>query len=221
MFIRGIHFNLGVLYKILDNLSFGFSINYKLPILQNYSASILQSAAFINSNGVPLGTVQEYKLDQYNNKYTSFSKKSFIDQLPIHMRYGVAWNPFEFMLLSFDVIYYTGIHSDFDSYSLKPIVNYSFGSETKIIKNLAFRFGLFTNNWAGAKTEPEEIINSDYRGVTAGFALDYNKSIFSIAGMYQKSFNAAYSTTAFASQGKYPSVDCYSYSFLIGITSYL
>ncbi|KAB8040967.1 hypothetical protein GCL60_03265 [Silvanigrella paludirubra] len=125
------------------------------------------------------------------------------------------------ILLSFDLIYYTGIHSDLDFLGLKQIVNYSFGSQLKIIENLTFRFGLFTNNWAGAKTEPEEIINSDYRGVTAGLAIDYNKSTFSFAAIYQKSFNASYSTTAFASQGKYPSVDCYSYSFLIGMTSYL
>ncbi|MBX9837572.1 MAG: hypothetical protein K2X69_04560 [Silvanigrellaceae bacterium] len=221
MFIRGIHFNIGALYKLLNNLSFGFSMNYKLPILQNYTASALESASVVNSNGVSLGTVQEYNFDQYNNKYTSFSKNSFVDQLPIQMRYGIAWRPFDITLLSFDVIYYTGIHSDIDYYNLKPILNYSFGSETKIIENLAFRFGLFTNNWAGAKTEPEEIINSDYKGITGGLALDYNKSIFSIAAVYQKSFNASYSTYAYASQGKYPSVDCYSYSLLLGITSYL
>ena len=142
--------------------------------------------------------------------------------MPIRFSLGLAYDITEYLLSSFDISYYTGMHSSVDKLSLKPIFNYALGFEFNIQDKYAIRLGIFTNNWASSSSASEQIINADFLGLSTGFAYtSENKTTYSLTMVYQKTYSAQYFNTNLAAQGTYPSVSWYSLAFLAGISSSL
>ena len=213
--IRGLNINLGTLYKIMDKFSFGFDIDFKLPLLQNYSNNYNESYVIVDSNGVPLNG--EFNNQQYTNQLSSNASNSFIKILPTKFSLGLAYHFTNNFLVSSDFNYYTGMHSDVDQFSLKAIYNYALGSEVKFIDNLAFRFGYFTNNWSDSSETNNIIINSNFIGYSVGIAyIKDNKYSYSITTIYQQAKNAEFNM-----EGYKGSASLNSTTVLLGLSSAL
>ena len=56
-YIRGVDLCLGTIYKIFEKISTGFSVNFKFPILQNYTEHSNLSNILLDSNGVPYTSI--------------------------------------------------------------------------------------------------------------------------------------------------------------------
>lgn len=218
--------SLGTLYKIIPELSIGFTLIYKIPIYQYFSSSSLDSAIVVDSNFIPVeGTVT---LDdgtiftQHVNTYSSYRSSSIFNKLPTQFRFGVAWNPNAYQTLSSDIVYYSGIQTSVPSYNLKPIFNLSFGSETIFFEQLKLRLGIFTNNWAGNATESEHVINSDFLGFSTGLAYSKNqKTSYGLTVVYQQTFKALYVPDTSISKSNYPNVDWSTLILSLGMSSEL
>ncbi|WGL60493.1 hypothetical protein QEJ31_02610 [Pigmentibacter sp. JX0631] len=220
-YIRGINFNLGILYKITDNLSTGFGANFKFPIMQNFSGQYINSLYVLNSDGTPYtGPINLTNL--YSNQISTDTNNTIVKIMPIRFTLGIAYNATKNILFSFDSSYITGMHSSVDKLSLKPIFNYALGNEFKILDQFAIRLGLFTNNFAGSSSSSEQIINADFLGLSTGLAYtNENKTTYSLTTVYQKTSSAQYYNSDLAAQGTYPSVSWYSLAILAGISSSL
>lgn len=225
-FVRGISLNFGVLYKIVESFSIGLSMNYKYPIVKEAYEHSVNSFLITDANSAPLGPGFFY-LDgtpvvQYGFLENSDDYKRFIKSMPFEIRFGLAWQIFNVSIIDLDLDYHTGLHSDIDYFSVKPVLNVSLGSDTNIYDNLFFRMGFFTNKYGGTDVSSEGIIDSDFYGVSSGVAYKNDKnSIFSLTTVYQKTFNAKYTDTIIDSKANYPSADLSSLSVMLGISSNL
>ena len=142
--------------------------------------------------------------------------------MPFEIRFGLAWQIFNVSIIDLDIDYHTGVHSDIDYFSVKPVLNVSLGSDTNIYNNIFFRMGFFTNKYGGTDVSSEGIIDSDFYGVSSGVAYKNDKnSIFSLTTVYQRTFNAKYTDTIIDSKANYPSADLSSLTVMLGISSNL
>jgi hypothetical protein len=222
--LKGIHLDFGALYKITKELSLGLSVVYNIPVWQKLTSSSLDSAIVVDANFKPVqgsvtltdGTI----FTQHVNNYTSNSYNTPFPTLPIQSRIGLAWQPVDFQLLSFDVSYYSGISSAVSNYNLNPIFNYALGSETKFFDVINFRLGAFTNNWAGSSNQQEQVINSNFIGLSSGIAYQRDKKTsYGLTFIYQQTYNALYVPNTSISKSNYPGVDWSTYIVSLGMSS--
>ncbi|KAB8040966.1 hypothetical protein GCL60_03260 [Silvanigrella paludirubra] len=225
--IRGVSLNFGVLYKLIESFSIGLSLNYKYPIIKEALGHSTSSFVITDANSSPLGpgfinSDDGSPVYQYGFLENSINNKSFLKKMPFEIRFGMAWQILNVSLLGLDLDYHTGVHSDIDYFSVKPILNVSLGSDTNIYDNIFLRMGFFTNKYAGTDVSSEGIIDSDFYGVTSGVAYKNDKnSIFSLTAVYQKTFNAKYTINIIDSKSNYPSADLSSLIVMLGISSNL
>lgn len=186
--IHGININLGSLIKISPNIALGLAVNFKIPFYQYYSQFIRSSLISVDSNGVPR---KDVPFNQYTDAISTLESKSFIKLLPTKFSLGLSYFFTSSWLISSDIVYFTGQHSEIQELSHKAIYNYAIGSELSLFDNLKIRVGHFTNNWAEEDLNENSYKNFDLLGFSTGLSYtNENNKSFSLTGVYQFSQSA-------------------------------
>jgi len=128
---------IGLMWSPNDSLSFGLSIRktYITSSSTRFQATCSSNAAQTSSQCTPTGGSPK------DPTITNSSKKR---DLPLNVRFGVAYFQSAKLLYSADISYFESVDSD--TFEAEEVINYALGVEYYFSPLWAIRGGLYTNN---------------------------------------------------------------------------
>lgn len=117
--------------------------------------------------------------------------KKPLGDLPMQARLGFAWFATQKFLVAYDATYTAAVtNASIDFFQRDAVLNHALGMEYYITGSLPLRFGLFTNNAASPKMNPDkyprgQMDHVDYLGSSLFLAWVQTNSQVALGGVYQ------------------------------------
>jgi len=186
-----------------------FSVGCSVSLGQIFSHKrqnqIFEKGAY-DENEDPIGdNYSEVSFTKGEDNFNGDSNDNNDSELPVNVRFGVAWFPSSSLIISADVIFDYITFSDYnDDFSMRLFdknvmgnyyqnrvvntVNFAIGAEYFIVKSFPVRLGFFTNlanTPAMDKKARNQEMHTNIYGVSASLGWQTRNSSISLSGFYQ------------------------------------
>jgi long-subunit fatty acid transport protein len=159
---------IGLMWSPDDSLSFGLSVRQTF-ITSSSTRSQVTCASDVNDPNRQIsqcintsGTINNPTIRTTNDKR----------DLPLNVRFGVAYFQTPRLLYSADISYFEEVRSS--TYDAEEVINYAFGVEYYLDAAWAIRGGIYTNNANTPELSPDEVNQFDHVDLT-GISLSISR----------------------------------------------